>query len=243
MQVAQPGKKQTILTVENKIAPSKQVAVILMTPALLVVFFMAIFIIENEGLSTSSDYFLILAECLIKALRQGNTECLPDLGYIILCTILGGPFALFCSYKIWQHSKTAIILTNQKIVKKKPSGKEIQLYWSEIKKVRIISTEHGSQLNFTKTKGRALFNDKNRIFCPPDLSKEKPFLPPDAANLILKKIDRYNITVKGNRDLLEEIIKTPHQSQQEPTGIETQNITPTTHFLIWPSSAKKPTPK
>ena len=217
MQVEPPGKQQKTITIENEVTPLNKLMAILITPVILVVVFWAIFIIETEHLSTSSDYLNLLAGCILNLLTTGNTECLPDSGYIILCTILSGPFALFCSYKIWQNLKSKTILTEQKIINKQASGKEIQLYWSEIKKVRIFSANQAHQLVFTRNKGASLFDDSGRIFCPPGLSKKRPFISRDAANLILKKIDRYNISVKGERTLLEEIIKMPHKSQQAPT--------------------------
>jgi len=231
------------MTVENRMTPFQQLGVILITPACLVVIFWAGFIIENEGLSTSSAYLELIAGCILNLLTQGNTECLPDSGYIILCTILGGPFGFYCTYKIWQSLKTKVILTDQKIIKKQPFGKEIQLNWSEIKKVRIISAEKGTQLVFTRTKGPAFFDDNSRIFCPPALNNERPFISPDAATLILKKIDLYNISIKGNRALLEEIIKTPHPSQQEPTRSAAQYMTGANRLPPRPSSAQRPTPK
>ncbi len=243
MEVEQPGKKQKTITIEKKIPPAKQLVPILITPVILVVVFWAIFIIENEGLPTSSDYLALLAGCIYNLLTQGNAECLPDLGYIILCAILGAPFAIFITYKISQDLKSKIILTDQKIIQKQRSGKEIQLYWSEIKKVRILSADQCSQLVFTRNKGSALFNDKKRIFCPPAPNEERPFISRDAVNLILKKIDRYNIPINGNRELLEEIIKTPHQAQQWPTRPVAQNMTTKNHLPAKPSSAQKPTPK
>ena len=202
MQADRPGKKEQIMTVENKVAPSKQMFMILIVPLLLVFCFWAIFIIENQGLPPNSDYLNVIAGCIYKMVSQGNTGCLPDLGYILICTIIGGPFAFWCSYKIWQNQKSKIILTDQKIIKKKPFGKEIQLYWSEIKKIKIISGDAGTQLFFTRNKGLGLFDNKNRIFCPPSLKQERPFLPPDAVNLILSKIDLYNIPIKGEKALL-----------------------------------------
>jgi len=243
MEVEQPGKKQNTITIENEVTPKNKLVAILITPVILVVVFWAIFIIETEGLSTSEDYLSLLAGCIINSLATGNTECLPDIGYILLCTILSGPFALFCSYKIWQNLKSKTILTEQKIINKQSSGKEIQLYWSEIKKVRIFSANQASQLVFTKSKGPALFDNNNRIFCPPGLSKKRPFISRDAANLILKKIDRYNISVKGERVLLEKIIKTPHKPQQTPTRSTTQNRAAKNPLPVRPPSGQKPTPK
>lgn len=234
MEFEQPGKKQKTITVENKITPARRLVVLLLGPGILVGFFWAIFIIENEGLPARSNMIDVLGGCILKLLTEGNTECLPDLGYIILCIVLGGPFAFFITYKVWQDLKTKVILTDQKIIKKQPFGKEIQLYWREIKKVKIISADAYNQLVFTKSKGAALFNDNSRIFCPPDLNKERPFLPREAANLILKKIDRYNISIKGNRALLEEIIKTPRKPQQG----HTRNRVP-----VNPSSPQNPEPK
>ena len=210
MEVEQPGKT---ITIENEVTPLNKLVAILITPAILVVVFWAIFIIETQHLSTSEDYFSLLAGCIVNMLTTGNTECLPDSGYIILCTILSGPFALFCSYKIWQNLKSKTILTEQKIINKQASGKEIQLYWSEIKKIRIFSANQANQLVFTRNKGASLFDNSGRIFCPPGLSKKRPFIPYDAAKLILKNIDRYNIIVKGERTLLEEIIKIPHSTR------------------------------
>ena len=213
MEVEQPGKT---ITIENEVTPLNKLVAMLITPVILVVVFWAIFIIETEHLSTSSNYFSLLAGCILNLLATGNTECLPDSGYITLCTILSGPFALFCSYKIWQNLKSKTILTEEKIINKQASGKEIQLYWSEIKKVRIFSANQGHELVFTRNKGASLFNDSGRIFCPPGLSKKRPFISHDAANLILKKIDRYNIFVKGERTLLEGIIKIPQSNNSEP---------------------------
>ena len=128
MQVKQPGKKQKTLTIENEITPLKQLVAIFIVPVFLVFFFWAIFIIENEGGDLSSDFLDVLVGCFYKMLSQGCTECVPDLGYIILCTIIGGPFAFLCSYKIFQNLKSKIILTNQKIINKQALGSEIQLY-------------------------------------------------------------------------------------------------------------------
>jgi hypothetical protein len=243
MEVEQPGKKQKTITIENEVTTKNKLVPLLITPVILVVVFWAIFIMETEGLSTRSDYLALLAGCMINLLTTGNTECLPDLGYIILCTILSAPFAIFITCKISQNLKSKIILTDQKIIQRQHSGKEIQLYWGEIKKVRILSADQCSQLIFTRNKGSALFNDKKRIFCPPIPNEDRPFISRDAVNLILNKIDRYNIPIDGNRALLEEIIKAPHQSQQWPTRPVAQNMTTKNHLPAKPSSAQKPTPK
>jgi hypothetical protein len=243
MQAKQPGKKQKILTLENEVTPLKQLVAILIVPVFLVFFFWAIFIIENEGGDLSSDFLYVLVGCFYKMLSQGCTECVPDLGYIILCTIIGGPLAFVCSYKIWQNLKSKIILTDQRIVQKQAFGKEIQLYWKEVKKIKIIDGAGGTQLVLTNNKGSALLGDTNRIFCPPTLSNKSPFISRDAANLILKKIHRYNIPIKGERWLLDEIIQTPHQSQQPPTLPVAQNMTAKNSLRVRPSTAQKPVPK
>jgi hypothetical protein len=221
----QPGKKQNMITVENKVSPLQKLGTILIAPVILVVCFWLIFGAENEGLPLGPDFIKDLV------------------GYIILCSILGGPFVFFISYKILQNLKTKVILTDQKIIKKLPSGKEIQLYWNEIKYITIISIDAGTQLHLTKNKGLAIFDDNNRVHCPSAPNKEKPFLSRDAANLILKKIDLYNISVKGKRELLEEIVQTPHKSQQGPTKPVTQNTTGRDRMPDRPSSAQRPTPK
>ena len=243
MQVKQPGKKQKTLTIENEITPLKQLVAIFIVPVFLVFFFWAIFIIENEGGDLSSDFLNVLVGCFYKMLSQGCTECVPDLGYIILCTIIGGPFAFLCSYKILQNLKSKIILTDQKIINKQAFGKDIQLYWGEIKKVKIMDGDGGTQLVFTKTKGAALFDNNSRIFCPPALSKKRPFISRDAAYLILKKISRYSIPVKGERWLLDEIIQTPHQSQQPSTRPIAQKVTAKNRLPVKPPPIPKPTPK
>ena len=243
MKVHRPGKKQNIITIENKVTLVKKLVVIFLPAVALALAFWAIFIVESEGLDLSSDFGYALLGCIYKMLSQGCTECLPDLSYIILCTILGGPFAFLISYVIWQHLKSKIILTDQRIVQKLASGKKIQLYWKEIRKVQIIPAAVGPRLILTSNKGPNLLGDTNRIFCPISLSQKNQLLPRVAANLILKKIDRYNIPVKGNRDLLEGIIKTPHQSQQGPARIGIQNITAPNRLPSRPSSAQKPTPK
>jgi len=214
-----------------------------MVPVFLIFFFWAIFIVENEGGDLSSDFLNVLVGCFYKMLSQGCTECVPDLGYIILCTIIGGPLAFVCSYKIWQNLKSKIILTDQKIINKQAFGKEIQLYWSEIKKIKIIDGDGGTQLVLTNNKGSALLGDNNRIFCPPTLSKKSPFISRDAAYLILKKIHRYNIPIKGERWLLEEVIRTPHQSQQAPTRPAAQNMITGNRLPVRPPPIPKPTPK
>lgn len=240
MQVKQPGKQQKIITIENEVTLVKQLVAILIVPVFLVFFFWAIFIIENEGLSPNSDFLNVLVGCFYKMLSQGCAECVPDLGYIILCTIIGGPFAFVCSYKIWQNLKSKIILTDQKIINKQAFGKEIHLYWREIKKIKIIDGDGGTQLVLTNNKGSALLGDNNRIFCPPVLSKKNPFISRDAANLILNKIHRYNISIKGERWLLEEIIQ---PSQQAPTRPVAQNITTNNRILVKPPPIPTPTPK
>lgn len=243
MQVNQPGKQQKIITIENEASLVKQLVVILLPTVGLSLFFWAIFIVENEGLSTSSDFGWALLGCIYKMLSQGCTECVPDLGYIILCTILGGPFAFIISYKIWQNLKSKVILTDQRIVQKQASGREIQLYWKEIKKIKILGGDGWTQLVLTNNTGSALLGDNNRIFCPSTPKKGRPSIPPDAANLILKKIDLYKISVKGDRTLLEEIIKAPHKSQQAPTRPVAQNTPSRTRMPVRPSSTQKPTPK
>lgn len=243
MQVQQPGNKQRTIIIENEVTLLKQLVAILIVPVLLVFFFWAIFIIENEGGDLSSDFLNVLVGCFYKMLIQGCTECVPDLGYIILCTIIGGPLSFVCSYKIWQNLKSKIILTDQRIVQKQAFGKEIQLYWKEVKKIKIIAAVGGTQLVLTNNKGSALLGDNNRIFCPPVLSKKRPFMSPFAANLILKKINRYNIPVKGERWLLAEIIQPPHPSQQIPTRPATQNITAKNYVPARPSLVQKSTPK
>jgi hypothetical protein len=243
MEFQQFGKKQKIITVENNVTPLIRLLAILFAPVVLAICFWVIFIMETDGLSPSSNYIEVIGGCIYKMLTQGSTECLPDLGYIILCSILGGPFAFFISYKFWKILKTKIILTDQRIIKKPPSGKEIQLYWNEIKKIEISSGKGGNLLIFTRNERSALFDDSNRILCPPNPNKERPFISREAANLILKKIDLYNISIRGNRELLEEIIKTPHKSRQGPTRPVAQNMTGRNRMLDRPSSAQRPTPK
>jgi hypothetical protein len=243
MQIKQPGKKQKILTIESEVTLVKQLVAILVVPVMLVFFFWAIFIIENEGGDLSSDFLSVLVGCFYKMLSQGCTECVPDLGYIILCTIIGGPLSFVCSYKIWHNLKSKIILTDQRIVQKQAFGKEIQLYWRAIKKIKIIEGAGGTQLVLTNNKGSALLGDTNRIFCPPTQKKGIFFIPPDAANLILKKIDRYKITVKGDRTLLEDVVQPPHQSQQASARPVTPNINGTNHLPAGPSSPHRPTPR
>jgi hypothetical protein len=243
MELQQPGNKQRTIIIENEVTLVKQLVAILVVPVFLAFFFWAIFIIENEGGDLSSDFLNVLVGCFYKMLSQGCTECVPDLGYIILCTIIGGPLSFVCSYKIWQNLKSKIILTDQRIVQKQAFGKEIQLYWREIKKIKIIEGAGGTQLVLTNNKGSALLGDTNRIFCPPTQKKGRFFISPDAAYLILKKINRYNIPVKGERWLLEEIIQAPHQSQQARTRAVAQNIIGTNHLPVRPSSPQKPTPK
>jgi len=98
-------------------------------------------------------------------------------------------------------------------------------------------------LVFTRNKGASLFDDNGRIFCPPGLTKKRPFISSEAANLILKKIDRYNIFVKGDRKILEEIIKTPHKSQQSPPPPITPNSNTANPSPARPPTAQKTTPE
>ncbi len=243
MEFEQLGKKQKIITVENNVSPLIRLVAILFAPVLLAICFWAVFIIENEGLPAGSDMIDVLGGCILKLLTEGNTECLPDLGYILFCTILFGPFVFFASYKFRKILKTKIILTDQRIIKKPPSGKENQFYWNEIKKIEFFSGKGGKQLVFTINEGPSLFDDSNRILCPTNPNKERPFLSREAANLILKKIDLYNISVMGKRELLAEIIKTPHKSQKGRTRPVAQNMTGRNRMPVRPSAPQKPTPK
>jgi len=219
------GKQPLRITVERDISSVKLLGAILIAPAMLAGFFWAIFIIESEGLSPTSDFLNVLTGCILKLLSDGCTECLPDLGYILFCTVLGGPFALFISYKIWQGLKTKIILSDLRIIKKQPSGKEIQFFWNEIQKIRILSGHGVVQVIFTRKKGSVLLDNNNNKFCTLTLRNEKPVISSAAAYLILNKIESYGISIIGEIELLEEIVQTPHQTRQGPLRPFTPNTT------------------
>ena len=217
MKVQQPGNPHKMITIERQISPLRRWGLILLVPAMLVFFFWAIFIIETRGLSPSSDFLNVLLGCILEILAQGCTECIPDLGYIIFCSILGGPFAIIISYKIWQSLNTKIIFTDQSIIKKQSWSKETQIGWNEIKKIKVLKGDKGMELMFTRNKGSAIFDNSNRIFCLLILRYERSSVSSAAANLILAKIDTYNISVKGERKALEEMAQKTHQLRHSPS--------------------------
>ena len=219
-----PNNLQNEITIAREIAPLKRLGVILLTPAMLVAFFWAIFIIETESLSPRSDFLMVLAGCIKGLITEGSSECLPDLGYIIFCSILGGPFAIIISYKIWQALNTKILLTDQSITKKQPWGKKIQFGWNEIKKIKIFEGDKGAELMFTRNSGSALCDNSNRLFCLLILRYERPSLSSAAANLILNKIDTYSIFVTGDREALEQMVQAPQQTRQGPLNPGTSNM-------------------
>ncbi len=239
MGMQQTKDRKIEITIAREIAPLKRLGAILFTPALFVAFFWAIFIIETEGLSPRSDYFLVLAGCIKGLITEGSTECVPDLGYIVFCSILGGPFVIIISYKIWQALNTKIVLTEQSIIKKQPWNKKIQFGWNEIKKIEIFEGLKGTELMFTRNSGSALFGNSNRFFCPLILRNKRASLSSAAANLILNKIDTYSIFVKGDREALEQMVQVPHQKRQGPLRSVTPNMSGRNRFQHRPPSIQK----
>ncbi len=227
-----PNNLQNEITIVREIAPVKRLGALLLTPAMLVVFFWAIFIIETEGLSPRSDYLLLIAGCIKGLITEGCTKCVPDLGYIIFCSVLGGPFAIPISFKIWQALNMKIVLTGQNIILKWPLGKDIQSGWNVVKEIQILRGAKVTQLIFTRDDGPGLFDKSNAIFCTLTLRNDRLALYSAAANLILNKIETHNISIDGERELLEKMAQKPDYSLNGPSKMADPTHPPN-HPTAW----------
>jgi len=218
-EVERPYKQKKII-IESNITPITRKITILSGPAMLVGFFAMIFIKGLNKYSFSLDHIFAF---------------LP----------IAGPFAFFISYKFWKALGTKVILTDQKITKKAPSGKELHLNWSEIKKISIIKNLDTNciHLVFSRKKRMVPFDNTNRILCPPGTFFSKTYLPEDAASLILNKIDLYKIPVRGTRGFLEEIVNNSSKSLKGQARPAIPNMAVRKQFPAKPSSSQTPTPK
>ncbi len=187
--------RQKTIIIENDITPIIKLGVIISGPALLVFFFVALFLREFNTSSFSWDY-------------------------VIVCSFITIPFAFFISYYLWKALGTKVKLTDQKIIKKSPSGAELHLYWRDVKKIYITQNDQTKciHLIFTRKKRAVPFDNANRICCPPGALDSNLFskknLSGVAAGLFLNKIHLYTIRVKGNRTPLDEIVKKFSKSLQ-----------------------------
>jgi hypothetical protein len=197
MEVERPIKNPTKIIIENDFAPITKLAIILSGPALLVSFFVQLFLGEFNTSQISLDF-------------------------VIVSAFIGSPFAFFIPYTLWKALGTKIILTDQKIIKKSPSGAELHLYWSEVKKIYITHNDQTKciHLIFTRKKRAVPFDNANRICCPPGALVSTLFskknLPGEAAVLIRNKIHLYRIRVKGSRTHLDEIVRKSLQVLNRP---------------------------
>jgi len=244
MEVEKPSQKQKRITVGIEVTLPKRLLAILFAPAILTVLFWAFFIIEKDGLSGSLNVFIVLWGCINNIFTHGNTDCLPSLDYIIACSILGGPFAFYISYKWWKALRTKVILSNQSLLRKPPSGTGLQLRWSEIKKIYITENTKDDFINliFTRNKRYRPFDNKNYIVLDAYPMSKKNWLW-DAAGLILENIDRYKIPIKGERKILQEIANKNSKASPGPNRPAVSNMTGKNSLQARPSSHQTPTPK
>lgn len=223
MEVERPIKKPTKILIGNDFTPLTKLAIIFSGPALLVLFFVQLF------------------------LEEFNTSRI-SLDFVIVSAFIGSPFAFFISYNLWKALGTKIILTDQKIIKRSPSGAELHLYWSEVKKIYITHNDQTKciHLIFTRKKWSVPFDNANRICCPPGALVSTLFnkknLPGEAAVLIRNKIQLYRILVKGSITHLDEIVRKSLPGLNRP-AVPPPLKTGRKRLPAGSSSSQTPTPK
>lgn len=220
LEIGPSDNQKKRIIIENNVTPLTRKITVLSGPALLVGFFVTIFLGGLNEHPFSLDH--------IKAF-------LP-----IAC-----PFAFLISYKCWKAMGTKVILTDQKIIKKTPRGKERHLYWNEIKKISITTSfkPNGIYLVFSRKKLSTPFNRGNRILCPSGTLFSKTCLSEDAARLILNQIDKYKISAKRVRGFLEEIMSKSSSSLKGQARPLIPNNFGRKRVPARPSSTQRPTPK
>jgi hypothetical protein len=220
MKFERSDKQPKKIIIENRVTPIKRLIAMLSFPALLVACFYVLNYKEYHSLW-------------------------PSLDFIFASLFIASPFAIVVSYKMCKRLKTKIILTDEKIIRKPPRGKELHMSWSEIKKIKMGLDEKNNclYLVFTRAERYVPFDNDNRIYCPPGSFPSKEYLSRDAANLILKKIDLYKILIEGKREHLEEITKKHNPSLQGPATPAAPNMTGEKRLPARPSSSAAPTPK
>jgi len=183
MEVERPIKKPTKIVIGNDATPRQKLLAIFFGP-------------------------LLLAMCFLEIHHKEYGSYLPSLDYILACSVLACPFALFISFKWYRALGKKVILTDQQVIQKSQSGQAIYLYWSEIKKIYIKHNSENKIVNLTFTRKNRCrpFDKKNQIHCPPGALLNRKYLPREAAGLILKKIGLYKIPVNGGRSILEEMV-------------------------------------
>ena len=191
---------------------------------------------------------LLLAVCFLKIHYKEYGSFVPSSDYILACSVLAFPFVVYISYKWYRNLGIKVILTDQKVIKKPLSGRVLHFDWREIKKIYFtVNPKNENEivsLIFTRKKRYRPFDKKNYIFCSPGpMSKENGFR--EAADLILKKIDKYKISVKGDRAILEEIVRrSANASQTTPRpATPLKHQTGNKHLPVGSSSSQTPAPK
>jgi hypothetical protein len=189
--------QQNKIIVANNVTLKKQLFTILFFPGLLALCFSGLYLDETPY----GPIFLkdILRFCLIVS-----------------------PLIFYVSYKMWKDLETKIILTNEKIIRTQPFGKDLHMRWSDIKRVTIgavikknIQDRTRVYLMFTGKKHSSLSSRAETIHCPSaGFFSKGNLLSRDAANLILRNIDMYSIPIKGEKERLEELAEEPDKAKQ-----------------------------
>ena len=173
---------------------------------------------------------LLLAVCFLKIHYKEYGSFLPSLDYILACSVLAFPFVIYISFKWYRALGIKVILTDQQVIKKPYSGQALYLYWSEIKKIYFTGHPEKKIANliFTRKKRYRPFDKNNYIACSIGPMRKENRLW-EAASLILKQIDLYKIPVKGNRAILEEIVRCSDKSSQT---VARHSVSPPNNFIL-----------
>ena len=202
--------QQKPIIIENDISPIIKLAIIISGPALFVACFFGLFLEESK---TSLVAFLI--DLFLGAFDTSQISLDYAVSRFGFSLLFGFPI----SYHFWRTMGTKIILTDQKIIKKSPSGAERHLYWSEIKTIYIKQKMHCIQLLFTRKSIVLPFDSANRICCPPGglLTHllRKTNLSGEAAVFIRNKIHLHRIHIDWGRVYLDEIVRKHIKSLDE----------------------------
>ncbi len=214
------GNRKKWIVIENNVTPLTRIITILSGPTLLIGFFVTIFV-------------------------GGLNEHPFSLDHIKAFLPIAGPFAFFISYKFWKVMGTKVILTDQKVIKKTPRGKELHLNWSEIKRINIIKIAETNSHHFTFSRKNTIvpFANASRIFCPPGALLSRTKLSEEAINFIFNKINLYKIPVKVPGGLFEEIFNISGNSLKGQGRPLIQNPAARKRSRARPSSTQTPTPK
>ena len=182
MDAQAPGTHIKRITIETIVTPRSRLTAIFLAPAIL-----------------AAGYAMIFF--------KGHNTYPFSLEHLLVFSVIAGPFAFFISYKFWKALGTKVIFTDQKIIKKTTSGKEIHLNWSDLKKINITKNPEMNCFYFVFSRKKRLvpFANASRIFCPPARFFGKTNLSNEAIRFILKKINLYKIPVDGNREFLDEL--------------------------------------